>query len=63
MNLLKIIPHVKAISVAMNVGIIISDGFFDPSESLTAITVAGIKVMALVLIVKNMHIAFVAVPV
>src|SRR5437870_9991454 len=62
MNLLKITPQIRAITVAMNVGIIISVGFFEPIESLIAITVAGIKVMALVLMVKNMHMAFVAVP-
>src|ERR1043165_2232060 len=62
MNLLKNTPQMSAISVARNVGMIISVGVFDPSERRMAITVAGIKVMALVLIVRNMHMAFVAVP-
>src|SRR5512140_1908017 len=62
MNRLKNTPQVSATTVAMNVGTMMSDGLCEPRETRIAITVAGMIVMALVLIVRNMHIASVAVP-
>src|SRR5579872_2197922 len=62
MNLLKSTPQISAMMVAIKVGMIISVGVFEPSDKRIAMTVAGISVIALVLIVRNMHMAFVAVP-
>src|SRR5581483_1752803 len=58
----KMIPTIRLTNVARNVGIIMSVGFAEPSVSRIAMTVAGTSVSAVVLIVRNMHIAFVAVP-
>src|ERR1035437_2164811 len=62
MNRVKKIPSIRLTNVAKNVGIIMSVGFVEPSVKRMAMTVAGTSVSAVVLIVRNMHMALVAVP-
>src|ERR1044071_374516 len=62
MNRVNATPKIRLTSVARNVGIMMSVGFDEPIVRRIAMTVAGTSVSAVVLIVRNMHIAFVAVP-
>src|SRR5438067_280640 len=62
MKRVNAMPRMRLTNVAKNVGMIMSVGFDEPSVRRIAITVAGTSVSAVVLIVRNMHIAFVAVP-
>src|SRR5205823_671514 len=62
MNRVNITPRIRLTNVARNVGMIISVGLALPSVRRIAMTVAGTSVSAVVLMVRNMHIAFVAVP-
>src|ERR1017187_5959631 len=62
MNRVNKIPSIKLTKVARKVGTMMSVGLAEPRVSRIAITVAGTSVSAVVLIVRNMHIAFVAVP-
>src|SRR4051812_4940377 len=62
MSRVNITPRIRLTNVARNVGMMMSVGFELPRVSRIAITVAGTSVNAVVLIVRNMHMGFVAVP-